>query len=402
MHIDAARSVDALSAETWSRVSGRCSVYSSAPWLRHLERREDATVSYLLARVGGETAAVLPTYLFTGAVSNPFYDPEVLFARTAPASRARPLLLGGTREGYTTEVMLDNTRPAGPPDDAVAGALVDGFRERARAQGAAGALLYLTDETVELLGPRLGPGDRLLVLDASASLPVPEGGCAEYIAKLTSKRRVAVRREIRRFQELGFRAEVESLRDCSAELAALSSAFLKRYGHFRSEQDEAARFEQQSADLGDLARIFTARKNGVLAGFVQFLEWNGVLYGRTMGLDDTVAREAALYFNLAYYSAIDYAAASGLTRIDYGCDSFEVKIRRGARLRPLWGLLLDQCSGQSQPRGALDLQAEAERRLGEFFRWDDSVITPTVEKYSGETARRVMSTRKPAQGIFAT
>jgi len=121
--IDAARSVDALSPETWSRVSGRCSVYSSAPWLRHLEWREDATVSYLLARVGGETAAVLPTYLFTGAVSNPFYDPEVLFARTAQASRARPLLLGGTREGYTTEVMLDNTRPAGPPDDAVAGAL---------------------------------------------------------------------------------------------------------------------------------------------------------------------------------------------------------------------------------------------------------------------------------------
>jgi hypothetical protein len=382
MRIDIAGSVDTFDQKTWDDVSSASSFYSSPIWLRYLERRDDAVVNYLLARAAdGNVTTVLPTYYFTGPVLNPFYDPEVLLGGVAGMTRSRPLLLGGAREGYSTELISRADRSRKTVVEEHVWPLFDDFRRRAADQRATGAMLYLTDETVELLAPRLTADDRLAVIDASASLRVPAGGCAEYIAQMPQKKRGNINREILRFQELGFSVELASFRDCYGELAALSAAHLSRYGHAQSEEKQVARFSEQAAELGDLARLFVARRNGIIAGFVLFFEWNGVLYSRTIGLDTSVPRRAALYFNLAYYSVLDYAAEAGISMIDYGCDAIEAKVLRGAQLKPLWGLFLDQ--GPSSDSSVL--RAKERQKIAEFLQWDERIVTSTVAAYSTET-----------------
>jgi uncharacterized protein len=362
----------------WSDISGRCSVYSCGPWLRHIEKRRDVPVRYLWAAVDGTVEAGLPTYLFTGQISNPFYDPEILFGEMATGPlRLRPFLLGGGREGYLGEVAISRKYPDPRSRQLLAGALLGELRQQARLRGALAGILYLTDETVELLAASLRPQDRLLVLDAEAVLDVPRGGCAEYLDGLSSKKRISVRREIRRLRDMGFSTQVESLGACYPELGSLSADFLDRHGRHGTAAEEVARYKRQFEDFGDLSRVFTARKDGELAGFVEFFEWNGVLYGRTLGFTGAAGRDGSLYFNLAYYSAIEYAAQNGLSEISYGCGSFEVKVRRGARLRPLWCLLLDA----EHLDELIDFQAEEERRLAEYRRWDPSVVSPTVQRF---------------------
>jgi hypothetical protein len=281
--------------------------------------------------------------------------------------------VGGTRQGYATEFLIDPD--AGAPERyAALGALLD----RLRAEPAAlTALLYLPEDSLTTIRPHLSEEDCVFLLDARARLRVPEDGLAGYREAVSNNTKARMRKEMRRFADAGCTAEVCRLSACHQSLGELSARVLQRYGHAMTAEAEGERFAAQARDLDDICHIVLARQEGRVVGFTQFFEWGEVLYGRLHGLDDTMARSAALYYNLTYYRALEFAAEHGFTTIDLGCDSYEAKVRRGARLDLLWGVALRP----GWPAGIRASLADAGRaRLAEFATWDSGARTPVASE----------------------
>jgi predicted N-acyltransferase len=353
----------------WNRLAGRASLYSVHAWLAYVEEYGDCAARYLLVWQRDSLIAALPTYRFAGSIPR-FYDPELLLPGVAGRAAVRPVLVGGTRQGYATEFLLDPELDA-PARDAVVHALLDALRAE---PAALTVLLYLPEEALLTARSGLSEEDVAFLLDARARLDLPAGGLAGYRATVSANARKRMRKEMRRFADAGCRAEVRRLSECHASLGELSAQVLRRYGHPITAQAEAGRFAVQArTPLDDLCHVVLAKQGERVVGFTQFFGWNHVLFGRLHGLDDTMARSAALYYNLTYYRAIELAADLGYPTIDLGCDSYEAKVRRGARLDLLWGVALAPGWG-SRTRAAI---ADAGRaRLAEFAEWDPSVRTP--------------------------
>lgn len=328
---------------------------------------------YALIRRGRELVAALPSYLFHADIP-PFYDPRGLLGATRTAERDRPVLLGGTREGYRSELLTSDALSGGERRTVVSLLLAD-LRCRGAKADALTAILYAPDHTVELLAPCLRETDRLFVLDAEAVISVPVGGLPAYLDRMPSHRRNTIRREMKRFAASDCRLETGQLADCLADIGRLSVQLLGKYGRIANPDEEARRFERQAAFTNELSRVFLAYRADSMVGFAHFIEWRDTVYARSLGFDYDVSRQAALYFNLAYYSAIRYAAAANIRFVNLGCDSFEAKVARGARLYPLWGILLDiDRAGLDH----VDFTAFHRARLSQLSGFDARVVTETV------------------------
>ncbi len=351
-------------AAVWNRLARRASLYSAHSWLAYVEQYGDCAARYLLVRDAGGVIGALPTYRFHGDIP-PFYDPAHLLPG---AGSGRPVLIGGTRQGYATEFLLDPDL-----DPATRAAALRAVLDRLRAEPAAvTALLYLPGDALSQVRPYLSAQDRIFLLDARARLAVEPEGLAGYRRMISDNTRARMRKEMRRFADAGCRAEVRRLSDCHDRLGALSAQVQRRYGHLVTAEAEAGRFAAQARTLDDMCHLMVAWQGDRLVGFTQFFGWNGTLYGRLHGVDDSMARSAALYYNLTYYRAVEFAAERGYTTIDLGCDSYEAKVRRGARLDLLWGLALSP--GWSAEVDALVARA-GRARLDELAGWDPGVRT---------------------------
>ncbi|MBX7464501.1 GNAT family N-acetyltransferase [Streptomyces sp. MAG02] len=368
-------SVNEVEPAAWDALAGDASLYSSHTWLRYGEELRDSVPGHLVASSGGRRLAALPVHRFTAKVPH-FYDPAVLFPGVAePTGADRPLLLGGTRLGYTSEALVAPGTPA-PLARAALRALLGRLRERREADGGLAAMLYVTDESVAQLLPVLDPGDRLVLLDATAVIPVDPTGLDGYRERLSSRRFAAVRKEIRRFEEAGCRAEVRLLSECHEDLGPLSAQVLRRYGHDVTDEGESERFTAQVDLFDDNCRILAAYRDDRMVGFTQFFFWGDVMYGRSHGVDDSMARAASVYFNLTYYQAVRYAAEHGYRHLDMSCDSLDAKVARGGRLKPLWALVLDApWSGPMLDR----VRAEEKERREAFAAIDPGVESPVVQ-----------------------
>ncbi|WP_369778135.1 GNAT family N-acetyltransferase [Streptomyces sp. R33] len=355
--------------DEWNALAGDAALYSSHRWLLYGEELHDSGSRHLVASSASSYVAGLPTHRFTGKVPH-FYDPAVLFPGAAePATPERPLLLGGTRLGYTSEVIVA-PGTAGPLATAGVRTVLDRFRALGAADGALAALLYLTDESVERLLPLLGPRDQVVMMDATAVLPVDPDGLEGYRRRFTSHQFTSIRREMRRYTDAGCRTEVKRLSECHQLLGPLSAQVLIRYGHPVTDASESERFAQQATLFDDNCRILAAYQGDRMVGFTQYFFWGDTMYARSHGLDDSIAREAKLYFNLTYYEAVQYAAAHGYRSVDLSCDAFQAKVSRAARLRPLWGVVLDApWTGPVLDR----VRAEEKARRAEFASHDPGI-----------------------------
>lgn len=376
LRVTETESITTVDRRVWDLLARGSSFYSSHAWLRYTEQYPDCTCRYLLVHAGDVPVAALPTFRFTDSVPG-FYDPDRLFGTAGDGAR-RPLQLGGTRQGYASEILL---RPGLSPRTADAATRLLLGQLRSMSEDAAqSAVLYLTDSAVELLMPHLAADDRLVMIDARARIPVGPGGIADYGTLFSAHRFRRIRKEMRQFAASGCRFDVLPLSECHTDLGPLAAQVLQRYGHASTSEAEAGRFAAQAEQLDDVCRVFVAKHGDRIVGFTQFFLWDGALYGRVHGLDDSMAREAALYYNLTYYQAIEHAARNGLRTIDLGCDSYETKARRGATLEPLWGLVLDAGWTSSTLRR---IRREETDRLAGLAGWDPRLET--------ETARRVLA-----------
>jgi uncharacterized protein len=370
-------SIHEVGEHSWNDMTLTASVYSSYPWLSYVETHPDSHTSYVVSFIDDTPAAALSVNRFKGSVPL-YYDPKFLFAPSGSERSNGDLIVAGTREGYISELLFANSIPSADRPE-IARPLVEKLRKIALREDARCAILYMPDESADLLSRVRRTGDSLVVIDAAAVLNVPAGGLQEYLAHLPSARRQVVRRDLRRFARSGCYYQEMPLSRCREQIAGLSVQLLSKYGHEASATEEAARFGRQAEWVDEIGMVLCAFLGERIVGFAHFMEWGGVLYARSIGFDYSVAREAGLYFNLLYYRAIEYASERGIAKIHYGCDSYDTKVSRGASLQPLWGITLDVPGSAAGGPGSSELERA---RISTYAGIDPGFMTGSVTRMS--------------------
>jgi uncharacterized protein len=175
-------------------------------------------------------------------------------------------------------------------------------------------------------------------------LEVTWNGFDEYLARLSSKRRVEIRRELRMMAERRITLGVDRLDDTDlTELLDLRLALLRKYGQPADAQRErAVLIGVASTFPADLATVVYACAGDDLIGFTLFLDchptWVALMTGTAYGHPGS----AMTYFATCYYEAARLAPSRGYRTISYGMGSWEAKRLRGCALAPVhigWRLL---------------------------------------------------------------
>ena len=158
---------------------------------------------------------------------------------------------------------------------------------------------------------------------------------ADFLARMSSRKRKNILKERRHVQEQGFTFEWKRGAaistddwDFFAELYRLT--YLKRSGHSGYLQRDF--FHRLGADLPDNTLLIIARHQGSAVAAALYLQDTTTLYGRYWGCREEFD---FLHFETCYYQGIDYAIAQGLQRFDGGAQG-EHKIQRGFEPIATW------------------------------------------------------------------
>jgi len=332
LEVRAAASLGEVDPTRWDRLAAPAGFYLSHPWLQSVEGDASARAEYLLAVEGDALLGALPVY-DVETEHNDFYRPASL---VDGRWRGR-YLLAGARRGYANGVL---TEPGLAPARrrAVLEALLAALRARVTARRVDGALFLYLDTPGAACLSALDATGRPLLTAATTALDLPGRDFADYLGSRPGRNRTMVRKELAAFARSGLTAGEERLADCWEEAAPLLAQVQARYGHPAEVAHLRALLGRQAAALDRYAVVFSARDGGRLVGFSLLYAWGDGLYERMVGFDYARLRDAFEYFNLAVYQPLAYAYRHGLRRLDFGRESYEAKVLRGAHVRPLWSV----------------------------------------------------------------
>ena len=195
-------------------------------------------------------------------------------------------------------------------------------------------------------------------------------GMDDFLARFPSKRRNAIRRELRAPGEQGI--IIRTVR--GDELARDPAGWARQlFALHRASTDKMAWgmrwvnrafYEQVLAGMADAVEVVEARREGALVGMAFNLASRTVLYGRYWG---NVEEHPFLHFNVALYHSIAECIARGVQRFEGGAGG-EHKLSRGFEPAETWS-----CHALADAR--LDaavrrhLAAELESRGGGIEAW---------------------------------
>jgi len=310
-------------------------VFSDPGYLQFMERmRTQEGVWYAVARdeESGDLLGVLPIYE-GGASVGSYWDPFAHYLRRAApneAAKSRPAtLFVGIRSGFGWAPLI-----APHLSSSETAAIWSALLERVRLPLAA---MFLSDAgRASLLSAGI-PRDEFFLAGATSVIDLRQHqDFASYVGSLPTPG--AVRREKRIFDASGGEVIFSRLRDQITDFAPLFVALTAKYGHPSSLEDEMDEMVALDDVFGDRALGAAIWREDRMVAALALLEHDGTLYLRQIGFDYSLTGAAYEYFNLAYYSVVEYAITNGLERIDYGQGTYRAKHVRGARVEPLWGL----------------------------------------------------------------
>ncbi len=364
-----------LTDAQWGELAGG-RFYSSAFWLRLVALEPGMVSGAVHVDLPGGGRAAVPVAATDGG-SNPHLRwHEQLTGRGLPSPPAAGVLVG-QRRGYLAHLLAT----PGADRAAAAGALLDAVRALPDPLGPSGAptgparvAMYLT--TPDALALREAGAKTLPVaLTADAWLEIPPGGWEDWLESLGSQhRRQRVRREVRAFEEAGYRVEHRILRDAYEDVGRLAARTEQRYGIDGSAEAYVEAFRKHAELAGDRAEVLLCSVGDEPAvGCCLYVRDGDTVYLRAVGFDYERLRGAAEYFNLAYYLP---ARMPGVRWLHAGIATPDGKAMRGAELRPLW--LVDLTPGS--PLEGCDEQVRAHNAA---FRDGLAASSPAVARAVG-------------------
>jgi predicted N-acyltransferase len=338
VRVETSDSLHRVEAGAWNALAGPDDFYQSHEWLLAIEADRTAESRYLMAFTGGRLAGALPLYhvKFEGNAS---YKPERFQALLGAKGR---YLIAGARRCYRSTVPVRGDL-SGPAGDAIVGSLIRAALDEAAGRGLSGIILpYLPTATLRRLG-RVVPLTAAFD-SAEAVLPAVGAGIQEYLSRLSHDRRKKARREMRAFTAARWHLGAERLSDTLGDAARLVSQVEQRHG-LSTPEILLRRVYARQAAVDHRSVVLTCRdSDGSLVACNIFYAWHDALYGRAFGVDYRRC-ESFEYFNLAFYGAIEYAAAHGLDRVHLGIEPSRAKLHRGAVASPLWTALITLPAG---------------------------------------------------------
>ncbi|MGH9198812.1 MAG: hypothetical protein ACRD1T_24180, partial [Acidimicrobiia bacterium] len=276
IRFDVVPSVFDVDARAWDALVPEDNFYLSHAWLRAMSRGWSGDQSCIEAAIDdGELMGGLPLYVMDEPGFGPYDPTEVLsgLLRHPVQHPLHPFVLGGSRLGYRTELLLPSAPP--PTRRAVAAGLLDEMEAQARRHGSpACGLLYLSDRALDELLPMLARKGYLVYLETfEVRLPVSWGSFTEYLGSLSAKRRNAVKRELARFERSGLQVIQERQPGHEPLMASLLANVQRRYGN---EADEAAlerslKFSSQEA--GSYSVLFLLKNDTRVIGYCLAYRW---------------------------------------------------------------------------------------------------------------------------------
>jgi predicted N-acyltransferase len=357
--------IDDIGEGPWSSMEpAHGSYYLGYPWLRCKEGEELTAESLYFAATYRQTPiAGLPAYVIRDPQAYFFFNIGELFfgertlatlstrldadraseLRAAAALLSRngfarpPWLVSAAPWGYTSALLRAAEAPRGlrsRADEAVLRA----FEDCGAAVGAnALAFLYVpkgVDGRFERQLRRSGYHGVPIELDCS--LPVRWRSFGDYLDAMSSDRRGAVRKEIRRFEQAGLELAVGDAADITPDLAYLAAQTSVKYGHRPNPERLTREFDLWRRHLAPYIRVVLARKGRKNVGFLVLHEWGGRFFAKEAGFDySDPARSTFSYFNVLFYGPLRLAIEEGIREIHYGPGGVETRVPRLCETRPL-------------------------------------------------------------------
>jgi predicted N-acyltransferase len=361
-------------------------IWEDERWCRFTERTDLHEVRYLEIRENGQAVALAPLLITAKPGGLLFYDPPRL-AGTAGAL-AEPELLDPSDQQRWAE--LTATLPAADqypslalatfgnhhgvahaPDRtvdqrcALMAALPELLLQTAAELGCRSvALLYVGEpEAADVDQSASRAGYTSTLLGAEGVLELADTSWEGYLAGLSKRRRYQARKELRIYEEAGFRTVVRTGPDgINEDLVALQVAHRAKYGLPGGEDRVRSDLNAVRDELGESSVVFTAERDGRIGSFTLYLRTRDALFARTGG---TAPDARGCYFAVDYHETARWAVEHGIRRIHYGLAAYEAKVTRGCELRPRWGWFSFHGTHADTYRDVLALQSQSiERQLG--------------------------------------
>jgi uncharacterized protein len=366
MRVEVVSSIADVPGTDWDQMAGALGMYSSVDWLRVVEDGGCDECRYLLVYDADRVIGALPAYLMSDE-PNDYYNLRSIFRNLPPPAEGGRECLAGNRRGYRNEILLADGLPE-VKQITVVRALIDELAELAGSAGSShAAFLYLSEAGLQQIGKGVPGAQPVLSYSGDAWLDAPGESFDDYLAGLSSKQRLTVRNEMKRFTACGLRVSTEHPADHATVLAELAGNVQEKYSGGPGRRELTAALDRQHELLGDHGILFACRDDVGIIGVALAYRWQNWLYMQVAGFDYGRLPGAFEYFNVAIYEPLLYCYQHGLRGVHLGTGSHQAKALRGARIGPLASIALPvDGTGSTDP-------APAATRRGVRRYWEQQI-----------------------------
>ena len=154
----------------------------------------------------------------------------------------------------------------------------------------------------------------------------------EYLNSLKYKVRKNVRREIRKCAENNVKITEAKIDDYAEQLSSLHSTLISKYVKEAKNPFDCSFFKSLARNAGDKTKLFIASKDGQVAGFCLLFTHRLITDVWMAGFDYELKENTDFaYFNLAYYTPIQWSIQEGIKKIYYRSTAKKIKLDRGCK-----------------------------------------------------------------------
>lgn len=297
--------------------------------------------SWLVATMSGTIAGILPVYRPKQAAStDSSYDlhavaPEL--AAAVPADARNWLLIGGCKD------LVAGALISGQADDSMAAHIRQRLAEAAFALAAAEnrtpLALYVRGEDEPAFISAAGPGALAIPVTEEAYFDITFSDVYGMLARLRSKNRSTVRRDLRKIGALGLHASEVPAASVIGEAAPLIVMVKEKYGIADHPRIAAMRLrEWLGSERADYVAFTVRDETGELLGVQFACHYSNILEAHEIGLRQGLPAGHYIYAEILFYAPLRYAWREGCRTVRLGLDSIPPKRERGALIRPVWAI----------------------------------------------------------------
>jgi predicted N-acyltransferase len=332
--------MDDVAAAAWRERHDNEDLFTTPQWLRSVESTYGQDRRYVVATDERPITTVVYRVL---AGAYPFYDPVSLILDDPVSGQSITGQAAKALESLRCATSAVSTIPYGPGQTFTDGNSIDSRKrmlatisDAATDWGAeVQAVLYVPADDATSYSVLAQAGYVPFHGGANCVLDVPEDGLAGYLENLSSKRRHRRKSEIDAFRRNGLAIQPGDLGEHRMVLAEFAARLEQKYGTGSSVEHELRALDSIAEHLADECEVHLITKAGALAGFSLFYTHHARIYAKNIGFDrELVKSEDYAYFNTSYYHMLDVAADRGVSRLEYGLGSYQVKAERGCRPEP--------------------------------------------------------------------